>query len=38
LTKLWLGNKNLGDAGKTAVQDAVKGRRGFQLHYQLNRG
>jgi Ran GTPase-activating protein (RanGAP) involved in mRNA processing and transport len=36
LTKLWLGcNINLGDAGKTAVQDAVKGRRrrsGFRLY------
>jgi len=28
---LYLGSNNLGDAGKTAVQDAVKGRRGFEL-------
>jgi hypothetical protein len=35
VTKLWLGNNNMpymGDAGKQAVQDAVKGRSGFQLH------
>jgi len=31
LTSLWLGSNNLGDAGKTAVQDAVKGRSGFRL-------
>jgi len=29
---LWLGSTNLGDAGKTAVQDAVKGRNGFRLY------
>ena len=32
LTKLNLWVNNLGDAGKQAVQDAVKGRSGFQLH------
>ena len=31
LTKLWLGSNNLGYAGKTAVQDAVRGRSGFVL-------
>ena len=30
LTKLWLGSNNLGNAGKQ-VQDAVKGRSGFEL-------
>jgi Ran GTPase-activating protein (RanGAP) involved in mRNA processing and transport len=32
VTKLWLGNNYMGDAGKQAVQDAVKGQSGFQLH------
>jgi hypothetical protein len=32
LTILSLGNNNLGVAGKTAVQDAVKGQSGFQLY------
>ncbi len=32
LTKLYLWSNDLGDAGKTAVQDAVKGRSGFQLY------
>ena len=31
LTKLNLWNNNLGDAGKKAVQDAVKDRSGFEL-------
>jgi hypothetical protein len=31
LTKLRLGRNNLGDAGKQAVRDAVKGRSGFVL-------
>jgi hypothetical protein len=31
LTKLYLRNNNLGDAGKKAVRDAVKGRSGFEL-------
>jgi len=31
LTKLRLGDNNMGDAGKTAVQNAVKGRSGFEL-------
>jgi hypothetical protein len=32
LTILSLRNNNLGDAGKTAVQDAAKGRSGLQLY------
>ena len=32
LTKLYLLNNNLGDAGNKAVQDAVKGRSGFKLY------
>jgi len=33
LTKLRLGDNNMGDAGKTVVQNAVKlkGRSGFEL-------
>jgi hypothetical protein len=31
LTKLYLWNNDLGDAGKTAVRDAVKDRSGFVL-------
>ena len=31
LTKLYLWNNILGDAGETAVQDAVKDRSGFEL-------
>ncbi|KOO26689.1 hypothetical protein Ctob_009175 [Chrysochromulina tobinii] len=31
LTKLYLWNNDLGDAGKTAVRDAVKDRSGFEL-------
>jgi hypothetical protein len=32
LTKLWLGSNSMGDAGKQALQDAVKDRSGFMLH------
>jgi hypothetical protein len=32
LTELWLGANNIGDAGNTAVQDAVKDRSGFKLY------
>jgi hypothetical protein len=32
LTKLDLEYNNMGDAGKKAVQDAVRGRSGFVLH------
>ena len=31
LTKLYLDVNNFGDAGKQAVQEAVKGRSGFEL-------
>ena len=31
LTKLYLWSNNLGEAGKKAVQDAVKDRNGFEL-------
>jgi hypothetical protein len=32
VTRLWLGNNNMGYAGKQAVQDAVQSRSGFRLH------